>query len=72
MRDDTRGRVQYPDVILSFATLVTFIAVGPWVYSVIRMSTDVLPPLSATLLRIAISMFAIGMIVSMGVSARTN
>lgn len=69
---DDRGRVQYVDVVLGFATLVTFIAVAPWVYGAIEMAVPVLPPLSSTLLRLSLSLFVIGMIVSLGVSARTG
>lgn len=72
MPDTSRGRVQYVDVILGFATLVSFIAVAPWVYDTIEMATGVLPPLSATLLRLSMSIFVIAMIVSLGVSARTS
>lgn len=69
---DERGRVQYVDVILGFATLVTFIAVAPWVYAAIDMAVDVLPPLSATLIRLTLSIFVIAMMVSLGVSSRTG
>lgn len=72
MQDTNRGRVQYVDVILTFATLVSFIAVAPWVYDTIDMATGVLPPLSSTLLRLSLSVFVISMIVSLGVSARTS
>lgn len=72
LNQDDRGRVQYVDVILAFATLVAFIAVAPWVYNAIDMAVGVLPPLSATLLRLTLSLFVIGMIVSLGVSARTD
>lgn len=69
---DDRGRVQYVDVVLAFATLVAFIAVAPWLNSALDMAAGVLPPLSSTLLRLTFSLFVIGMIVSLGVSARTG
>lgn len=72
LRGDDRGRVQYVDIVLAFATLVSFIAVAPWVYSSIGMATDVVDPLSATLLQLTLPIFVIAMIVSIGVSARTG
>jgi uncharacterized membrane protein YozB (DUF420 family) len=67
---DNRARVQYVDVILAFSSLVAFIAIAPWVYGAIEMAVDVLPPLSSTLIRLSLSIFVIGLIVSMGVSAK--
>ena len=69
---DERARVQYVDIVLAFATLVSFVAVAPWVYTVIGMATDTLDPLSATLLQLSLPVFVIAMIVSIGVSARTG
>ena len=69
---DDRGRVQYVDIVLAFATLVSFIAVAPWVYTGIGMATGVVDPLSATLLELTLPIFVIAMIVSLGVSARTG
>ncbi len=69
---DTRGRVQYVDIVLAFATLVSFIAVAPWVYTAIQMGTSEVDPLSATLLQLVLPLFVIAMIVSLGISAKTN
>lgn len=65
-----RGQVHYVDVILAFAVLVSFVGVAPWVYSAIGMATDVVDPLSATLLKLSVPIMVIGMIISLGVSAR--
>ena len=72
LRTDDRARIQYTDVVMSFATLVSFLAVAPWVYSGIGMATGVVDPLSSTLLQLALSLFVIAMIVSIGVSARSR
>ncbi|WP_144240044.1 hypothetical protein [Haladaptatus cibarius] len=69
---DTRGRVQYVDIVLAFATLISFIAVAPWVYTAIQMGARVVDPLSATLLQLILPLFVIAMIISLGISARTN
>lgn len=69
---DDRGRVQYVDIILALATLVSFVAMATWVYSVIGMATDVVDPLSAALLELTLPVFVIAMIISLGVSAQTG
>jgi len=69
---DTRGRVQYVDVVLSLATLVAFTAIAPWVYQAVSMATGVVDPLSSVLLQLMLPIFVISMIVSIGVSARTK
>lgn len=69
---DARARIQYTDVVLGFATLVTFIAVAPWVYTNIGMAQNAVDPLSATLLALTLPFFVIAMIVSLGVSAKSN
>lgn len=69
---DDRGRVQYVDIVMAFASLVAFMAVAPWVYTGMGMATGVVDPLSATLLQITLPLFVIAMIVSIGVSARTG
>lgn len=70
--EDTHGRVQFVDVILAFATLVTFAAMAPWVYKAIGMGQGVVDPLSGVLLELMLPLFVIGMLVSIGVSARTG
>lgn len=72
LSDDDRGRVQYVDIIVAFATLVSFIAVAPWVYTAIGMGAGAVDPLSRTLLELALPVFVIAMIVSIGVSASTG
>lgn len=70
LEDADRGRVQYADTVMAFATLIAFIAVAPWVYTANGMAASSVDPLTATLLRIALPMFVIAMIISIGVSAR--
>jgi len=71
LRTDSRARVQYVDVVLTFATLVSFGAVAPWVYDAIQKGRTALDPLSGTLLALALPLMVIAMIVSVGVSGRT-
>jgi len=72
MREDTRGRVQYVDIVLSFANLVAFVAIAPWVYQAVAMATDAVDPLSSVLMQLMLPIFVIAMIVSVGISARTR
>lgn len=69
---DRRGRVQYPDVALTFATLVTFAGVGAFAWKAIQVAIPAVDPLSAVLLRLAISVLAVGIVVGLAVSATTN
>lgn len=69
---DDRARVQYVDVVLNFATLVTFVAVAPWIYAAVAMATGVADPFSSVLLELMLPVFVIAMLVSVGVSARTR
>jgi len=69
---DNRARVQFTDVILTFATLVTFGAIAPWLYQAIQMGQGALDPFSALLLALALPLMLIAMLVSVGVSARTG
>jgi len=72
LRRDRRGRVQYVDVVMAFANLVAFAAIAPWVYNGVGMATDVVDPLSSTLLQLTLPVFVIAMIVSIGVAASTQ
>lgn len=67
-----RGRVQFTDVILALAMLVSFVAIAPWVYNAIGMATGVVDPLSGTLLSLSLPAFVVAMILSLGVSARSS
>lgn len=69
---DDRARVQYVDVVLSFATLVAFMAVAPWVYTAVGMANGVVDPFSRVLLQLTLPVFVIAMLVSTYVSGRTG
>lgn len=69
---EDRGRVQYVDIVMAFATLVAFTAVAPWVYTATGMATGTADPFSSVLLELSIPVFVVAMLVSIGVSARTK
>lgn len=70
MTNRERARVQMTDVVITFASLVTFVAVAPWLYTMIDQGADSMDPLSGTLLKIGLPLFVLGMIVSLGISAK--
>lgn len=72
MTQRDRGRVQYADLVVGFASLVAFVAMANWMYSIVNDAAAVADPLSATLLQIALPMFVVALIISLGVSARTG
>jgi len=70
MTSTDRGRIQLVDVVMGFAMLVSFVAVLPLISTAIGMGADVADPLSSTLLQLTLPLFAIAMLVSLGVSAK--
>lgn len=69
---DDRARIQFVDVIMVFATFVTFGAVAPWIYEAIEMGQSALDPFSGLLLSLALPLMLIAMLVSVGVAARSG
>lgn len=67
-----RARVGYVDVIMTFATLVAFAAVAPWLYKVTGLATAELDPLTGVLLALFVPALLIALILSIGVSARSQ
>jgi len=68
---DERGRINYVDVVLSFAVLVAFTAVAPWFYELLDMGVGELDAFSSVLLRLLMPLLLIVLLLSMGVSARS-
>lgn len=63
--------INYTDVVLSFAVLVSFTAVAPWFYELLDLGASEVDPLSNVLLQILMPLVLIVLLLSMGVSART-
>lgn len=70
MQDDTRARIGYVDVILTFATFVALAVISPFITRIISMLRDQVDPLTSVLVGLLLPLFAIGILYSMGVSAR--
>lgn len=70
MHGDTRARIGYVDVILTFATFAALAIISPFLMRVIEMLRDQVDPLTSVLLGLLLPLFAIGILYSMGVSAR--
>lgn len=65
-----RGQVQVPDAILAVVVLVAVIALAPSLYQFVNMAAAEADPFSALLLRLTPSLLILGLIISVGVSAR--
>ena len=68
---NTRARIGFVDFIITFATLVSFAAVSPWVWDLIGKLRDQVDPLTSVLIGLLLPMVIIGIILSAGVSARS-
>ncbi|QLD84612.1 hypothetical protein HWV23_02430 [Natronomonas halophila] len=69
-RDDTRGAVQLTDVVLTLFVLVATISLAPTIYHFIGMVSAEADPFSSLLLQLVVPALFIGLILSVGVSAR--
>jgi hypothetical protein len=69
---DDRGRIQFTNIVVIFATFVSFGAVAPWIYEAIGMAQGPLDPFSALLLSLALPLMLVSLLISVGVSARTG
>lgn len=67
---DSRASVSLVDVFLVVAVLVTLAVLAPTYYKFIGMVTDAADPFSALLLQLFPPALVLGLILSVGVSAR--
>lgn len=65
-----RGAVQLSDVVLTFFSVVALLALAPVFNRFTSMVSDVADPFSALLLQLVIPIIIIGILLSVGVSAR--
>jgi len=65
-----RARIGYVDVILAFATFVAFATISDWIFRIIDMLRDQVDPLTSVLVGLLVPMLLIGLLYSVGVSAR--
>jgi hypothetical protein len=66
-----RGRIGYVDAVLGFATFVAFAAVSEWIFQIISMLRANVDPLTSVLVGLVVPMLLIGLLYSLGVSAKT-
>lgn len=69
--DDDRAALQYSDVVMAFAAVVAIAAISPWLYNVIGRLQSVVDPLTGVILGVTPALLVIGLLLSIGVSART-
>jgi len=65
-----RGRVGYVDIVLTFATFVVFATISDWIFQLISMLRSEVDPLTSVLIGLLVPIILIGIIYSVGVSAR--
>jgi hypothetical protein len=70
LRSDDRARIGYVDVVLGFASLVAIAVVSQWIFQIIDMLRQQVDPLTSVLVGLLMPMLLIGLIYSVGVSAR--
>jgi hypothetical protein len=70
MRDVDRARIGYVDVVLGFASLVAIAVVSQWLFQIIDMLRAEVDALTSVLVGLLLPMLLIGLIYSVGVSAR--
>ena len=70
LHSDTRARISFVDVIMTFGTLIALVGIAPWVYDVIGLVQTEADPLTATLLALFVPLLFIALILSVGVSSR--
>lgn len=68
---DARAAISYVDTVLTFAVLVMIAAVAPMLFNIYEMVRGVADPLTVALVALVVPMLIIGLIVSMGVTARS-
>lgn len=68
---DDRAAISYVDVVLTFATLVMIAVIAPMIFNVYGMIEGVADPLTIALFALVVPLLIIGLIISMGVAARS-
>jgi len=66
-----RARIGYVDVVMAFATFVAFAVVSQWIFDIVDMLRQQVDPLTSVLVGLLIPMLLIGLLYSVGVSARS-
>lgn len=69
---DGRGKISYVDVVMSFSVLVVLVGVAPWLWQIIGMINSQVDPLTGALLTLFLPLIFVGLLLSMGVSARSQ
>jgi hypothetical protein len=73
MQDNSdRARISYVDVMMSFGVIVALVGVSPWLWNIIQSLQAAVDPLSGTLLALFIPLLFLALIISIGVSARSQ
>lgn len=68
---DDRAAISYVDVVLTFAVVVMIAAVSPLLFNVYDRLQGTVDPLTLAFISLTVPMLIIGLVVSMGVAARS-
>ena len=68
----SRAKISLVDAIMTFAVLVVLVGVSPWLWQMIGMIQSEVGPLTGVLLALMLPLIFIALILSMGVSARSQ
>lgn len=68
---DVRAAISYVDTVLTFAVLVMIAVVAPMMFNIYEMIQGVADPLTVALVALVVPILIIGLVVSMGVTARS-
>jgi len=71
MLEDTRAKISFVDVIMTFGALVALVGIAPWLYDLIGMLQTEADPLTGTILALLLPLIFIALLLSIGVSARS-
>lgn len=67
---DERAKVGYTDVVMTFAATVGYVIVAPYIYRAVTLTQSAADPLTGVLVALVPPLLLLGLIVSIGVSAR--
>lgn len=70
MQGTTRGVVNVVDIILGLVVLIAIMVTAPYWYKFTDMAAAEADPLSTLLLQLIVPTLVVGLLISMGVSAR--
>jgi len=69
---ETRAKISLVDAVMTFAVLVVLVGVSPWLWQMIGMIQAETDALTGVLLGLILPLMFVALLLSMGVSARSQ